>query len=148
HRAGETLPRSHKRWNAHSRCRRRALSFPAGRGGSLEQSARVARYHEFLVGGHDPGRDAARLGADARAAGVVRLRVELDAEPSRAAANARAGLGRVLADTSGEDDGVEALQRSGERTELAADAVDVEVDRQLRSWLTAREQRAHVARHA
>ena len=56
--------------------------------------------------------------------------VELDAEPRRVAADALADRRRVLADAGGEHERVEAAERGGQRAELAADAVDEQIDRQ------------------
>ena len=81
-------------------------------------------------------------------AGLVGRVVQHHAEPGRGAADALADLGAVLADATGEHQRIEAAQRSGERTQLARDAVDVQIDREPGARLLAGEQRAHVARDA
>src|SRR6185369_15495467 len=96
---------------------------------------RMAGDHQLFIGGNDPGGDAARAAADARAAIGVRARIELDAEPGRIAAHALAQCGRVLADASGKDQRIEPVQRGGERAKLAADAVEIEIHRELRARL-------------
>ena len=62
-----------------------------GRHDLPSQALRVARDHQFLVGGNHPRRDPTRRGADARTARSVRLGVEVDAEPGSIAAHALRG---------------------------------------------------------
>jgi hypothetical protein len=77
----------------------------------------------------------------------IRAGVELDAEPRGLPAHALADRRRVLADARREDDRVETAERRGQRAQLAADAVDEELDRELRLRLRGLEQHAHVARY-
>src|SRR5215469_4564959 len=90
---------------------------------------RVFGDHPFLVGRHDPGRDARRRAADhAGPLGVGGL-VDLDAEPSAALDHFGACRRVVLADAAGEDHAIEAAQGGNQRADLAADAIDEEGDR-------------------
>src|SRR5215212_8745457 len=83
-----------------------------------EQRPRVPRDHQLLVGRDYPRRDLASRRGDSRAAAVVRLGVEFYAEPARSLADARAYLGRVLANACGEDQPVHAAQHGGQRADL------------------------------
>src|SRR5437763_1014716 len=79
-------------------------------------------------------------------ASVVRARVELDTQPPGIAADALAHCSAVFADPRGEHDRVESAERACKRAELAADPIDIEVDRFFGVRLAARKQRSHVAR--
>ncbi len=92
--------------------------------------------------------DLAVGGADARPAGLVGGRIELDAEPGRVATQALADRRRVLADAGGEDERVQAAGGGGERAELAAEAIAEQLDGEARARVVAREQHPHVARQA
>src|SRR6478736_6200096 len=108
----------------------------------------MARDHQLFVGGDHPRGDPARSAADARTVRGVRLRVELDAEPRRLPAHALADRRGALADAGGEDDGVQAAERGGERAELAPDAIDEEFHRELRAGRFGLEELAHIARNS
>src|SRR5208282_3671479 len=82
------------------------------------------------------------------AAGRVGRRVELYPQPASIAAHPLAQCRAVLADPGREDDGVQPAERSRERAQLAANSVNVEVDRRLRAGRVAFEQRTHVAGNA
>ena len=56
-------------------------------------------------------------------AGIRRI-IELDAEPGGLLAGAAANFRRVLADTCGEDQRVQAAEAGGKRSQLPADPVD------------------------
>src|SRR5215470_3437830 len=140
-----------------SRCPRQAPSYRPARGPCVqssclprfhEQRLRVARDHQLLVRGNRPRGDAARSGAYAWTAGVVRCPIELHPEPPRIPAHALAQRRAVLADSRSEHDRIESTQRRGERTQLAADAIDVEIDCSFCTRLVARKERAHVARYS
>src|SRR4030095_3340290 len=96
----------------------------------------------------DPDRDAACPGTDPWAAGRVGRRVELYPQPASIAAYPLAQGGAVLADPGREDNRIQPAERSRERSQLAADSVNVEVDRGFRTGLVAFEQDAHVAGNA
>ena len=85
--------------------------------------------HEFLVRRDDPRRNPAVAPADARSPGLVGRLVQLDAEPCGIAADPCSDRGGVLANSRGEHQRVEPAQGRGQRAQLAADAVDIEVDR-------------------
>src|SRR5262245_35268257 len=57
----------------------------------------------------------------------------------------RAQASAVLADASGEHDGVESAERRRQRSELAPDAIHEEIDRCLRGRIVGRFERPHVA---
>src|SRR5205823_11041362 len=106
----------------------------------------MARDHQLLVRRDSPCRNTAGPRADARFASVVRARVELDTEPCGIAADALAHCSAVFADARGEHDRVEPTERACKRAELAADPIDIEVDRFFGVRLAARKERSHVAR--
>ena len=96
---------------------------------AIEQMARMPRDHQVLVGRYDPGRHGGAGARDPRATFGISLLVQGDAKPMRLPAGTRPYLGRVLADARSEDERIESAERCGERSELASDAVDEEVDR-------------------
>ena len=85
--------------------------------------------HLLLVGRDRIDAYPAAVGRDARAARSIRLVVKFNAEPSAARADALADLGRALADAGGEHEAVEAAEHRSERTELAANPPDKQIDR-------------------
>ena len=94
-----------------------------------EQTQRVTRDHQFLVGRHDIGLDPAGGGRDQRA---VAPRWRLGRAPARArpvAARPRRGSGAALADAGREHEAVHARPWPPPGTRLAYDAVDEIVDR-------------------
>src|SRR5262245_57929018 len=107
----------------------------------------MSRDRQLLVGGNDPRRYATGGGADARPARIVRLAVQVDAEPGSLAAYRFAHGCRVLADTGGEHDRIEPAEGGGERAHFATDAIDEQIDGELRPRVLAFEQLSHVARH-
>src|SRR5713226_4873717 len=111
---------------------------------SIEQMARMPRDHQVLVGRYDPGRHGGAGARDPRATFGISLLVQGDAKPMRLPAGTRPYLGRVLADARSEDERIEPAERCGERSELASDAVDEEVDRLFCRWGIACQQGAHV----
>ncbi len=84
-------------------------------------------------------------GADARSAGRIRGRVQLDAEPRGGVADLRADLGGVLANSRREHDRIQTTQRAGKGTQFAPDAIDKEIDGKFRARLGTRQKRSHVA---
>src|SRR5207244_3367481 len=78
--------------------------------------------------GDDPGADAAPGAADMRAPGVVGRLVQLQPEPGGVAADTGADGGGVLADAAREHQRVQSAQGGGQRSQLAADTVDEQVD--------------------
>src|SRR5208282_3802801 len=82
------------------------------------------------------------------AAGRVGRRVELYPQPASIAAHPLAQCRAVLADPGREDDSVQPAERSRERAQLAANSVNVEIDRRLCTGRVAFEQRTHVAGNA
>src|SRR5215831_12462815 len=107
----------------------------------------MPRDHQLLVGRDDEGRNLAARCADARRAVAVGFAIELDSEPRGVAAYSFPQARAVLADAGREHDRLEAAQRGGERSQLASDPVDKEIDRELRLRGVARFERAHVTRN-
>src|SRR5437762_7373873 len=89
-----------------------------------EEHAGMTRDHELLVSGNDPRGDFRFGPGNASTASHVGVGVELEAEPGRGFADAAAYLRRVLADTAGEDQGVDAAERGGERSDRLRGAVN------------------------
>src|SRR5262245_60239879 len=107
----------------------------------------MPRNRQLLVGGNDPHRHATGGSADARAARIVRLAVQVDAEPDGPLANRCADRNGALADAAGKINSIEAAERGGERAQLSPDAIDEQIDGELRPRVRAPEKLSHVARH-
>ena len=94
----------------------------------------ILRDHELLVGRDDPDLDLGVVGRDDGlfAAGLVLLRVELDAEVLQAVADGRAHGAGVLADTGRKDEAVEAFESGGISADVLSDFIGELIERQLR----------------
>ena len=101
--------------------------------------------HQFFVGRNYPGSCSAVFSGNPSTAGRVGGGIELYADPGGSLADAFPDLRRVLPNTGREHQGVEPPQRSGQRTQFAADAVGKQFHREFGVLLMGREQRAHVA---
>src|SRR4029434_10464626 len=116
-------------------------------GNLSRQCQGMPRNRQLLVGGNDPHRYATGGGADTRAARIVRLAVQVDAEPGSLPAYRFAHRRGALADAGGKNNSIEAAERGGERAQLSPDAIDEQIDGELRPRVLAFEQLSHVARH-
>ena len=67
--------------------------------------------HEFLIGLHDKDGDGRRRTADCLPTGGIGGFIEVDADPSHVAKHRRTNRRRVLANTGGEDERIEAADR-------------------------------------
>src|SRR5262249_55662314 len=101
--------------------------------------------HQLLVGRNDPRGHTARPRADAPGARVLARATALEHTQGCIATTPLAQRAAVLADPRGEHDGIDPAERGGERAQLASNAVDEEIDRDLGIRLAARFERAHVA---
>ena len=87
------------------------------------QRAGMAGNHQVLVGLYHIGGDTTVRGADAGPMLAVGRLVEFQSEPAARASNGIPYRCRILADTGGKDDSVEAAERRGERADLASRAI-------------------------
>src|SRR5687768_3169433 len=94
---------------------------------AANQAHGVAGDEQLLVGGDDVDGEARAVAADEplapRGRRLVRRRVQPDAHPAQALADARAHLRRVLADAAREDQRVRAPHRRQIRADVLAHAV-------------------------
>src|SRR6476620_6010904 len=90
----------------------------------IQQTARMPRDHQVLIGGYHPSRHGGAGARDLWAAFGIGLLIQRDAEPLRLEAGTRPYLGGVLADARGEHECVQSAERPSKRPELASEAVD------------------------
>src|SRR5690606_15421941 len=95
------------------------------------------RGQPFLVGGFNGDDRGAVDGRDHRRMGGIGGTVEADAEKPERAADALADDRVVLADAGGEHQQVEAPEYGTKRTDLAHDAMDIQLQGDLRAWIVA-----------
>src|SRR5882757_2337838 len=108
----------------------------------------MLRDHQFLVGWYDVDRNTAvGTGYQARVAGIRSL-VERHTEPSQLIGNSRPDAHRVFADTGGEDESVETLQRSRKHASVEADPIDEIIDRQFGLGIIVCLQLTHIVADA
>src|ERR1044072_5879652 len=103
-----------------------------------QQRQGMLRNHQFLIRRYDIDGDATGLRRyQARMSGILGG-IECHAEPAELLCHTSADAARVFADAGREDEGIEALKRSGEHAGVETDAIGEVIDRELRLWIGAR----------
>jgi hypothetical protein len=82
----------------------------------------MRRDHRFLIRGADQHAHRITRAADLWAVGGIGFRVQIDAQKAKPSTDARAHTMRILANTSGEHQGVYAADGSGQSADFAAHA--------------------------
>src|SRR5215469_5483594 len=90
---------------------------------AADDSAGVASDYEIFVGGNDPHRAFAVRAADRIFVGGVALAVDFNSEVSQSSAYFPSHVRVVLADSTSEDQRVDAFQHRGHRSDLLAQVV-------------------------
>src|SRR5271165_5891301 len=108
------------------------------------QGTGVSGNHQVFVSFYHMGGDPARRCADAGLMLPVSLLVQFQSKPAARPANGVTHRRRILADTCGENDPVEAAERRGERADLAGRAIVKDLECKSGAWLLARQQLAEI----